>query len=184
MMRVAAVREVGGFRTDMIAGEEPELCFRLREAGCRIRRIEGEMVLHDAAMTRFGQWWRRAARAGHAYAEGAFHHGRSPERYCVRPLCSIAFWGGLMPAATVGLAGTGYPLGLALLLLYPILWLRIVRRQRRNGRSRGDSCLYATSTLLAKLPQLSGASSFVVHRCLGLQRALIEHKNAPAGAQS
>ena len=35
MMRVECFRAVGGFNPDLIAGEEPELCFRLRERGCR-----------------------------------------------------------------------------------------------------------------------------------------------------
>ena len=35
------------------------------------------MTGHDAAIHRFGQWWKRARRAGHAYAEGAARHGRA-----------------------------------------------------------------------------------------------------------
>jgi hypothetical protein len=65
MMRVAAFAEVKGFRPDLIAGEEPDLCFRLRQCGYRILRLDAEMALHDAAILRFGQWWRRARRSGH-----------------------------------------------------------------------------------------------------------------------
>ena len=54
------LRQVGGYRDDLIAGEEPELCVRLRAAGWRIWRLDAEMTLHDAAMTRFGQWWQRS----------------------------------------------------------------------------------------------------------------------------
>jgi GT2 family glycosyltransferase len=75
MMRAEAFKGVGGFNPAVIAGEEPELCVRLRAAGWRIQRIEHEMTLHDAAMTSWGQWWRRTLRAGHAYAEGAAMHG-------------------------------------------------------------------------------------------------------------
>lgn len=60
LMRTQALLAVGGFRDDLIAGEEPELCLRLRRAGGQIWRLDHEMVLHDAAMTRFSQWWRRA----------------------------------------------------------------------------------------------------------------------------
>jgi GT2 family glycosyltransferase len=57
LMRVAPVRQVGGYNPDIIAGEEPELCLRLRQRGWKILRVDAEMTLHDAAMTRFGQWW-------------------------------------------------------------------------------------------------------------------------------
>ena len=63
LMRADAFEQVGGFRADVIAGEDTELCVRLRAAGWRIWRLDAEMTVHDAAMTRFGQWWRRAIRA-------------------------------------------------------------------------------------------------------------------------
>src|SRR5678815_4909091 len=97
MMRAEAFKGVGGFNPAVIAGEEPELCVRLRAAGWRIQRIEHEMTFHDAAMTSWGQWWRRTLRAGHAYAEGAAMHGALPERHCVREVRSIVFWGAVLP---------------------------------------------------------------------------------------
>ena len=78
-MRVVPFEFVHGFRAGLIAGEEPELCVRLRAAGWKIWRLEQEMTLHDAAMTMFGQWWKRTMRAGYAFAEGAYLHGAPPE---------------------------------------------------------------------------------------------------------
>lgn len=66
LMRMDALDEVGGYNPALIAGEEPEMCVRLRAAGWKIWRIDTEMTLHDAAMTRLGQFWSRARRAGHA----------------------------------------------------------------------------------------------------------------------
>jgi glycosyltransferase involved in cell wall biosynthesis len=60
VMRVGAFESAQGYRADLIAGEEPELCVRLRAAGWLIWRLDEEMALHDAAMTRFGQWWTRS----------------------------------------------------------------------------------------------------------------------------
>ena len=57
LVRVDALRAVEGYREDLIAGEEPELCLRLRQAGWRIWRLDAEMTAHDAQITRFGQWW-------------------------------------------------------------------------------------------------------------------------------
>src|SRR5690606_37626691 len=89
---VSAFREAGGYRDSMIAGEEPELCLRLRSAGWRIRRADQEMTLHDAAMTRFGQWWTRTLRAGHAFAEGAWLHGGPPERHKMKETMRALLW--------------------------------------------------------------------------------------------
>jgi GT2 family glycosyltransferase len=58
VFRVAAFEQVGGFRLGLVAGEEPELCLRLREQGWKVWRLDTAMAVHDAAMTRFGQWWR------------------------------------------------------------------------------------------------------------------------------
>ena len=71
LVRADAFKAVGGFDARLIAGEEPELCARLRQAGWKIWRLDAEMTCHDAAMTRFGQWWKRAVRSGYGYAQGA-----------------------------------------------------------------------------------------------------------------
>ena len=81
LMRVGALRAVGGYRDSLIAGEEPELCVRLRQAGWYIWRLDAEMTSHDAQISRLSQWWKRTMRAGHAFAEGAALHGAAPERH-------------------------------------------------------------------------------------------------------
>ena len=48
----------------MIAGEDTELSMRLRKRGWRLRSLDAEMTLHDAAITRFSQWWARIAAIG------------------------------------------------------------------------------------------------------------------------
>ncbi|MGB0440619.1 MAG: glycosyltransferase family 2 protein, partial [Paracoccaceae bacterium] len=59
LMRFDALRDAGGYDPGLIAGEEPELCVRLRAAGWKVWRLEAEMTLHDAAISRVGQWWSR-----------------------------------------------------------------------------------------------------------------------------
>jgi cellulose synthase/poly-beta-1,6-N-acetylglucosamine synthase-like glycosyltransferase len=74
LMRRSALAEVEGYDPGLIAGEEPELCRRLRARGYRIVHIDSPMTGHDLNMTRFSQYWRRAVRAGHAYAEMAVRY--------------------------------------------------------------------------------------------------------------
>jgi len=176
MMRAAAFRQVGGFDPTLIAGGEPELCLRLRRNGWRILRIDAAMAWHDIAMTRFGQWWRRAIRSGHAYAEGADRHGREPERYYVREVGSIMLWGVLLPVLAVGGAWPTSGISLALLLAYPAHYARIRRRVLARGLSRSDARLYALACVLAKFPQTVGVMKFWLARFRGRRNELIEYK--------
>jgi glycosyltransferase involved in cell wall biosynthesis len=71
VIRANAFDQVGGYLASLIAGEEePELCVRLRAAAWKIWRLDSEMTLHDAAITRFNQWWLRHVRSGYAFAQG------------------------------------------------------------------------------------------------------------------
>lgn len=168
MMRMAALDAVVGFDGRLIAGEEPELCVRLRKAGWRIWRLDAEMTLHDAAMTRFGQWWRRARRGGHAYAEGFALHGRPPERHKAAELRRALIWGGALPAAALAGSIIFGPWALVLLCAYPLQILRL--------RLRGEDWPGAIFLTLSKLPEAQGALDYAVARISGRRRRLMEYK--------
>ena len=97
LIRVAALERVGGYRPDVVAAEDTELCARIRAAGWKVWRLEAEMTVHDAAMTRFAQWWRRAVRAGYAFAHVSRLHGASPERLFVWESRRAWLWGIWLP---------------------------------------------------------------------------------------
>lgn len=195
VMRREAFEAAGGFDPTLIAGEEPDLCFRLRQSGWEIWRLDAEMTRHDAAMTRFGQWWRRAIRSGWAFAEGAHRHGRSPEAYNMRQLRSLRLWGGAAPAAIValalaalaagflGLGGLARVLGLLALgiaSLYPVMAARIaLDRRRRFGDPWRHAGLYGIFTMIGKPAQALGALRFARIRRAGASPSLIEYKDAP-----
>lgn len=176
MGRVAALREVGGFRAELIAGEEPELCLRLRRRGWRVRRLPVAMGLHDAGTTRFRQWWRRSTRGGYAFAEAAWLHGRGPERYGVAETRRIVLWGLAVPALALGLTPPTAGASLLLLLAYPAQVARVYAATRARGRAPRDAIAYATFTVLGKLPELQGLLRFHVDRLLGRRSRLIEYK--------
>ncbi len=168
MMRLGALREVGGFNPDLIAGEEPELCLRLGQAGWHIWRIEAEMTLHDAGMTRFGQWWRRTRRAGHAYAEGAALHGARPERHWVAETRRALLWGAALPLTILVVALVNVH-ALWLLLLYPAQVIRL-------GLWRGHGWEWAFFNVLGKFAEAQGALGYYLGRLRGRKSALIEYK--------
>lgn len=68
LMRRSVLAEVGGYDEELIAGEEPELCQRLRARGYVIQHLDVPMTQHDLAISSWSQYWRRAQRAGYAYA--------------------------------------------------------------------------------------------------------------------
>ncbi len=156
MYRSAPLLEVGAFDETIAAGEEPELCLRLRRLGLRLRRLPHEMAAHDIAMTRFSQWWRRTARAGRAYAAGKARHGTGPERFCVRECRSIVFWGGVVPGLALALAWPTHGLSLLLLAGHVVLGWRVFRAARRAGRPRGDAALWAAACVVGKPAQFLG----------------------------
>lgn len=173
LMRADAFAAASGFRADLIAGEEPELCVRLRANGWKVWRLAEEMTLHDAAMTRFGQWWRRTLRGGHAFAEGAFLHGAAPEKHWLRESRRAWFWGLGVPLATViAMLMLGWS-GLLLLLVYP---LQVVRLARRGGRSPRENWLLALFLVLGKFPEMLGQAKFFLNRFGTGKTALIEYK--------
>jgi GT2 family glycosyltransferase len=168
LMRTRAVQAAGGFDPTLIAGEEPELCVRLRAAGWKVWRLDAEMTLHDAGMTRVGQWWKRARRAGHAYAEGAALHGRPPERHNVAQRNRALLWGAGLPLAAILLALFVSPWALLLLLAWPAQIARLARRDGDWAR--------ATFLTLGKIAEAQGALGYHLGRLTGARARLIEYK--------
>ena len=173
MMRADALHQVGGYRDSLIAGEEPELCVRLRAQGWQIHALKAEMTLHDAGMTRLRQWWLRIKRSGYAFAEGAHLHGAPPERHRIRESRRAWVWGLGLPLGIAVLAAVfGFWAGL-LLLIYPLQVLRQFFRLPGDARDRG---LRAAFQVLGRFPEAMGQLQFVRDRLLGRGGRLIEYK--------
>ncbi|MEI7657139.1 MAG: glycosyltransferase [Phycisphaerae bacterium] len=185
MARVEALRAVDGFRDDIVAGEEPDLCSRLLQRGFKVRRLPDPMALHDMGMTRFSQWWRRQVRSGYgglyAFEQGA---GR-----LVRPFSSqihsARLWTVAWPLTVVLAAMVGMRVGgpdfaalgaVAVLSVAPLQVLRIAVRRARRGRDPAESLLYALFVMIAKAPQMCGQVRRIAERRRGIGATLIEHK--------
>lgn len=172
LARMSALDEVGDYNPSLIAGEEPEMCVRLRQRGWEIWRLDAEMTLHDAAMTRFSQWWKRTRRGGYAAAEGMAMHGSAPEYHGVRAVIRALFWGAVLPVATVMLALAVSPWALLLLLAYPAQVARIALRDG-GTRAAWESAIFL---MLGKFAEVAGVAEYVVGRWSGRRRGIIEYK--------
>jgi glycosyltransferase involved in cell wall biosynthesis len=171
LARRAALESVGGYDPGLIAGEEPEMCLRLARAGWSIRRLDAPMTLHDAAMTRLGQWSRRTRRAGHAFAEVSWRHRTGPEGFWQRETRRALIWAVALPLAILlGLLVT--PWAWALLLAYPLQVARMALRDP-DPKDRWPRAFY---TMLGKFPEARGVLEFHLRRLLGRRSELIEYK--------
>jgi GT2 family glycosyltransferase len=171
LIRVSAFREVGGYDDDIIAGEEPELCFRLRQSGWAIYRIAHDMTVHDAAMTRFDQWWKRSVRAGHAYAEGFARHG-----YWGSEVRSAIVYAGVIPPLAVASSFLTFGMGLSLFAAHGVLYARVKGHRLSKGDHADDASLYAKFCVLSKFAHAVGMAKYAKNRVLGQRAHIMEYK--------
>ncbi len=176
MIRAEAFRQIGGYNAELIAGEDPDLAVRIRQHGWIILRIDAEMTLHDMAMTRFDQWWKRCVRSGFAFAQGAAMHGKPPERHWVRNVRSIEFWAIAVPLLIFGLAWPTRGASLVLFLVYPLHALWIFQRHRTRGMPSRDAWLWAWASVIGRFPGAIGVVRYWFSQVLGRRQTLIEYK--------
>ena len=167
MVRAAIFQQLEGFNETLIAGEDPELCLRVRQQGQKIFKLNEQMGWHNAEMTSFGQWWKRTIRGGYAYAQSAWLHGHLPERYCVKESISIWFWGLCLPL--LALITIWLTKGLSLILLltvYIVLFCRVYISMKGRGFTSEDGLIYALFCVIGKFPELIGQIKFYWGRVL------------------
>ncbi len=151
LFRREVLERTNGFDETLIAGEEPDLCYRIRRGlGMIILALDAPMTRHDMNMTRFAQYWRRCTRTGHAYAEvGA----RYPDIHWNRERWRDPLHILLAAAALLGtfLSWSPWPI-VAWMALLSVLITRNALRLRRRVGSLPSAWLYAVHHYLAKLP--------------------------------
>jgi hypothetical protein len=188
MMRLAPFQQVAGFNASVVAGEEPELCQRLSRAGWKILRLGAEMTWHDAAMTRFSQWWNRQVRSGYGATDVATRFRDDNDPLFVRQIRSARLWTVgfsvlLLAAEAVGLfagghlrfefAGLAVAIGLAVWLLQA---LRLATRNFRMTRSLKTAIAFGLLTMIAKWGFWIGRWKYFRDRRAGRLTRLIDYK--------
>jgi GT2 family glycosyltransferase len=161
----------------VIAAEDDEFSIRVRRQGWKILMIDAPMANHDAAITSFGQWWRRARRTGHAYAQVAALHGGGEERYFVQDRRKILIWGLALPVA--GLVAAPFTRGislLAMLCLYGLQLVHIARGYRKRGWTSRDAWAYGFFIVISRFPSLQGLLEYYWRRMRRRAMTIIEYK--------
>lgn len=171
MFRAEAFQNVAGFNDTLIAGEEPELCARLRAESWHIIRLDHEMTWHDAAILQLAQWWKRSKRAGHAFAQiSEIHDG-----FWQKERRSAQVWAAWIPLILLLLSAL-HPWLFGLWLLYPIQVLRIALKEKNISHKFKVRLQYAFFVTMAKLPELIGQIVYYSNKVRDKRATLIEYK--------
>ncbi len=183
LVRRAALEEAGGYNETLIAGEEPDLCRRMRGLGYRILHVAEPMTGHDLAMHHFGQYWRRSQRTGHAYAEVSDMYQNTEDPLWLadsrRNVARGLFWTA-GPVASAGLAGvlrSWVPLAVFGAAAGALILRTALRRRALPRRLR---MAYALHSHLQQIPIFAGQLGYWARRGSSRgSRGLIEYKSAP-----
>jgi GT2 family glycosyltransferase len=183
IFRLAPLADEGGYNPKLIAGEEPDLCYRLRRANWAIFSDQRDMTLHDVDISSFPQWWRRALRAGHGIAELLAIHGRQANRAWNRFLLSGFLWSAVLvltlSLVLASLASTSLPLSVAATACAAIICLQVVRtamRARRDLPSAEMALRWSALLLVSKVAQVQGALLYWRRRLTSSRKVIIEYK--------
>lgn len=181
LVRRAVLADVAGFDETLIAGEEPEMCQRLRARGHVILHLDAPMTGHDLGITRWRQYWTRAVRAGHAYAEVSQRtRDRQPPLWQGEARRNVAHAGALLLVPAAGLVAA-VATGSALPAVAGPIWLlalagRSARRARWKGGNALTRLLYGLHAHVQQVPILVGQIAYHAARRAGRRRGLIEYR--------
>jgi GT2 family glycosyltransferase len=173
LLRRNAFDSVQGFTESLIAGEEPDLCVRLRHQSWLIHCLAANMTTHDADMHQFSQWWKRAVRSGHAFAEGAWRFGMAPDFHWMRETQRALLWGLFVP---VGILATCVVYSWWFLGLFAVYGLRALKVYVFSDGDSRRRRIRAGFFTLACFPEALGALKFAGGWLARRPSTIIEYK--------
>lgn len=181
VMRREVLVRTDGFDDTLIAGEEPELCRRIRAAGWTIRHIDAPMTGHDLAIGSFRQYWRRAFRSGHAYAElAARFRGSADPLWLAESRRNLAHGAALIALPAAAALASVATASIAPVCVIVALLGAVVLRSAYRARAKSEQLLtrlaYAVHSHLQQVPIALGQLAFRLDRARGRRRGLIDYK--------
>ena len=177
LIRLEALKQVNGYNPSLICGEEPEMCIRLRQKGWKIERLDLEMTLHDADISKFSQWWKRSLRGGWAVAQGYAMYGNKEEKYMKKQHTSGYLWGFIVPLLSLSLLLITKGFSLIFLSGYLLLAIKIFKYRQANFTGEQEKPeLYAFWCVLSKFPQFLGQCQYWWKQWTNKTATIIEYK--------
>ena len=173
LVRLTVFADVGGFNETVSAGEEPELCYRIKQQRWKIIRIDHDMAQHDLAMSYFTQWWKRQVRGGYGGLDIARRFGLDKfKKNCWRS----RFWLMWPFLILVGMKLGGILVATLIAILWPIQFSRIAFRLSSSGKTTRIALAYAWFTMISFWPQSIGQIYYMIDRIRGRKQRLIEYR--------
>ena len=158
LWRIEAIAQHGYFDESLKAGEEPDLCYRVRQSGGKIVCVDAPMVTHDLGMRHFSQYWQRGVISGKGYARVAMRYWRNSEKLWLREFIANflepVLWGIIFVA---GWYFGGLPGGVALLISWwTVRAAQIAYAMRGRNLDVPNALLYGIHCQLSRLPLAIG----------------------------
>lgn len=150
--RKEILEKMGGFPETVSFGEEPYLCWRVRnELGLDIYYLDRPMVMHDLGFSTIKEYVMRSVRCGETYAEVCDLCRNSADPLWLKETRKNFIWGGFLITMTaVSVFFLGWISAAAAMILLSI----IVRKSVQvflKGTTMGISLLYALHVYLSKV---------------------------------
>lgn len=183
MFKIETFEKVGGFNESLIAGEEADLCLRIKSTGEKVWRLDVSMGTHDIDMHKFSQWWTRMKRTGHAYAQGFDMYGKGVYKHKQKQVLSSLIYGFIVPFFFIFSLSMleGQEISITILILTIIIYIRVflsslyARLKLRD--STFNSLLYATAIIIGKFPEVLGIFIYYMNNMFGKTSLIMEYRD-------
>lgn len=166
LVEKSTLENVGGYDEFLIAGEDPDLSYRIRQKGGKILSVDVPMSKHDIQMDSFATYFKRAVRTGYAYTALALRYRKQQEKFRWKeflriPLGIIIPWGFIVGGFCLGFSVIGSLTGLGLMF-------RSLRKipyfSKQYKISFKESAIYALHLCFIVYPQVIGLIQFTIQK--------------------
>jgi cellulose synthase/poly-beta-1,6-N-acetylglucosamine synthase-like glycosyltransferase len=182
VIRRKVLEQTGGYNPDLIAGEEPDLCRRIRASGGLISHIDVPMTGHDFEMVSWRQYWKHAVRAGHAYAEVSAIYKNTADplwrevsrRNAVQGVIYLA---GSVLAVIASIVLHSWIFIALLLVAFGAIVVRTTLKARWRSPSLKTVALFAVHSHVQQIPILLGQARYWFNARGDWRSEVIDYKN-------
>jgi glycosyltransferase involved in cell wall biosynthesis len=155
-----------GFDEALSAGEEPDLCYRIRQNGEKIFFLSIPMANHDLEMNTFSQYWSRAVTNGKAYAAVGLRYRHNKEklwfkemiRNFIEPVLWLSFF--ILVSYFSSITFGFLAIGLVLFLRS----FKIASNNRERIPKLKDGLLYGFHLLFMRIPTSWGQLKYLLNK--------------------
>ncbi|MBW2305033.1 MAG: glycosyltransferase family 2 protein [Deltaproteobacteria bacterium] len=170
LWRREVLDEAGGFPETVSYGEEPYLCWKVRNRlGFKIYHLNRPMVRHDLGFSGWGDYWHRDVRCGETYAEIASLCWRSRDPLWLKDALGNLLWAGALAAVPILLITGPARVRWAVVLAALLVVIRKGIQMIRKGNSPQVAFLYALQVYFSKIPIAWGECRWIFRRFRGLK---------------